>query len=106
MTQIDQHAVELRGALLVRDVFQGDKQLFQILLVGSVNAGIARRVDPRRAAEGVYGQAGVVGNRGEASYLRSVARFNDRVFDKRQPRLFGGIHAKIGLGDHVQTKII
>lgn len=54
VTQIDQHAVELRGALFVRDVFQGDKQLFQILLVGSVNAGIAGRADPRRAAEGVY----------------------------------------------------
>ena len=38
VTHIDQHAVELRGTLFVRHILQGDKQLFQILLVGGVHA--------------------------------------------------------------------
>jgi hypothetical protein len=33
MTHINQHAVELRLTLFVRNVFQGNKQFFQILLV-------------------------------------------------------------------------
>lgn len=34
-----------------------------------------------------------------------MARFQNGVLDKRQPGLFGGFHAQIGLRDHVQAEI-
>ena len=106
MTHVDQHAVELRGTLFVRNVFQGHKQLFQVLLVGGVRPGIAGGVNPRRTAQKIHGQTGIIGNRGQAGYLRRMARFQNGVFDKRQAGLFGGVHAQLGLSHHVQPKII
>ncbi len=50
MAQIDQYAVELRPALVVRHVLQGVEQFLKVLLVAGVDAGIAGGVDARRAA--------------------------------------------------------
>lgn len=50
MAQIDQHAVELRLAPIVRHVAQRVEQLFEIALVGRVFAGIAGGIDAGRAA--------------------------------------------------------
>ncbi|MNT62782.1 hypothetical protein D3C72_2005390 [compost metagenome] len=106
MAHIDQHAVELRLALLVRHRFQRLQQLFQILLVGGVYARIARRVNARRAAQRIDRQPGIIRDSRKASDLCRMTRFQNRIFDKRQAGLFRGLDAQFGLCDHIQTKII
>ncbi len=56
MTHIDQHAAELRGTLFVWHILQGDKQFFQILLVGGVHAWNSGRVNARSTAQKINRQ--------------------------------------------------
>ena len=83
MSHQGQGADELGAALAVRDILQGVQQLG---VVGGVTLaiGIARRVDARRAAEEVHGQAGVVGQRRQAGDASGIARLEDGVLDERQ----------------------
>ncbi|MNL21304.1 hypothetical protein D3C87_1425870 [compost metagenome] len=98
--------MELCLTLRVRYVFQGFQQLFQVLLIGRIHAGVTCRVNSRSAAQGIDRQPGIIRNGRKTGNLRRVTRFQDRIFDKCQAGLFRRIHAQLGLRDHVQTKII
>ena len=81
-------------------------------MVTGLVAGIARGVDAGGTVEGIDFQPGIVGNGRQASKLRGVARFQQRVLDihgtRRRPlhnvspghkRVQAGIDRKAGLRD-------
>ena len=97
--------MELRLALVVRHVLQGVEQFLKIQLVAGVDAGIAGGVDAWRAAKGIDGQTGIVGDSRQAGDLRRMTRFQNRVFNEGQTGLFRRLDAELGLSDDIETKI-
>ena len=62
-----------------------------LLIIGfivAVQAGIARRIDAGPAAEGVSGNARIVGQAGQAGGLHVIRRFEQGVFGEGFPRFF------------------
>ena len=94
MAQIDQHALEARGALGFGDIREIREQFEQIGLVRSARTGIAGRVDAGRAAQCIDLQPRVVGDGRQSAVTRRVARLEDGVLDEGQAGL-------LGLGDAV-----
>ena len=63
----------------------------ELLIIGfivAVQAGIARRIDAGPAAEGVSGNARIVGQAGQAGGLHVIRRFEQGVFGEGFPRFF------------------
>ena len=105
MAHIDQYAVELCLALVIRNILQGVKQFFQILLIGRIFAGIAGRIDARCAAKGVHRQTRVISNGRQSGNLRGMTRLQNGILNKRQPGLFCRINTQIRLGNDIKSEI-
>ncbi len=97
MPQQRQHAHEARAAFGIGHPVELAQQLADIRLAVAMGAGIARRIQPRRAVQRVHAQAGIVRQRRQAGGARGMACFQDRVLDERGASLFGIGESEFGL---------
>ena len=88
-------AIVMRAAIGL--IVEHLQELAIVALVGSGQAGEARRMHPRRAVQRHGANAGIVGQRRQLRTAAGVARLGQRVLNERGMRLFGFRHIEIRL---------
>lgn len=98
--------MESRAAIVVSHIPHFVKQLVDISLVGCSRAGVARRVNTRRALQRIDCKPRVISDRSQARQLGSVVSLDQRVLDKVRASLIGIFNVEIRLRHNLDVEAL